>query len=56
MLHIVETKKSVQEVEKDFPEVAGKHKFGVLGVYNLRQKMNVKGVCTSSAISGIFLA
>jgi uncharacterized protein (DUF302 family) len=44
MVHIVETNKSVQEVEKDFPEVAAKHKFGVLGVYNLRQKMNEKGV------------
>ena len=44
MLHIVESKKTVQEIEKAFPEIAGKYKFGVLGVHNLRQKMNEKGV------------
>ena len=44
MLHIVESKKTVQEIERSFPEVAGKYKFGVLGVHNLRQKMNEKGV------------
>ena len=44
MIHIVETKKSVQEIEKLFPQVAAKYKFGVLGVHNLRQKMNEKGV------------
>ena len=44
MLHIVESKKTIQEIEKSFAEVAGKHKFGVLGMHNLRQKMNDKGV------------
>jgi uncharacterized protein (DUF302 family) len=36
--------KSVQEIEKNFAEVASRHKFGVLGTYNLRQKLNDKGV------------
>ncbi len=44
MLLEVESKKTVQEIEKAFPEVCAKYKFGVLGSYNLRQKMNEKGV------------
>ena len=44
MIHIVESSKSVQEIEKLFPETAAKYKFGVLGVHNLKQKMNDKGV------------
>lgn len=44
MLLEVASKKTVQEIEKSFPEVCARHKFGVLGSYNLRQKMNEKGV------------
>jgi uncharacterized protein (DUF302 family) len=44
MLHVVESRKSVQEVEAQFSSVAAKHKFGVLGTHNLRQKLNEKGV------------
>lgn len=44
MLLEVESTKTVQEIEKSFPEVCAKHKFGVLGFYNLRQKMNEKGI------------
>ena len=44
MLHIIESKRSVEEIEKMFPEVAAKHKFGVLEVHNLRQIMNQKGI------------
>lgn len=44
MTHIIETDKSVKEVEQRFPEAAKKHQFGVLGVHNLRQKMADKGV------------
>lgn len=44
MLLEVESKKPVQEIEKSFPEVCAKYKFGVLGFYNLRQKMNEKGI------------
>ena len=44
MLLEFESKKTVQEIEKSFPVVCAKHKFGVLGFYNLRQKMNEKGI------------
>ncbi len=44
MVHEVVSAKSVQEIERAFPLAAAKHKFGVLGVHNLRQKMNEKGV------------
>lgn len=44
MLHIIESGKSVQEIEKIFSTVAGKYKFGVLGIHNLKAKMNEKGV------------
>lgn len=44
MLHIIKSKKSIPQIEKEFPQVVAKHKFGVLGVHNLRQKMNEKGV------------
>jgi uncharacterized protein (DUF302 family) len=44
MLHVIESSRSVQDIEKSFPATAAKHKFGVLGVHNLKQKMNEKGV------------
>ncbi len=44
MLIVQESSKTVQEIERVFPEVATRHKFGVLGTYNLRQKLNDKGV------------
>jgi uncharacterized protein (DUF302 family) len=44
MLLEIESKKTVQEIGKSFPEVCAKYKFGVMGSYNLRQKLNEKGV------------
>jgi len=44
MLIVKESQKTVQEIEKIFSEVASRHKFGVLGTYNLKQKLNDKGV------------
>ena len=44
MLYQVHSKKSVQEIAQAFPEVCGRHQFGVLGSYNLRQKLNDKGI------------
>ena len=44
MLIVKETQKSVQEIAQEFAEVAGRHQFGVLGTYNLKQKLNDKGV------------
>jgi uncharacterized protein (DUF302 family) len=40
----MESRKTVQEIEPVFAEVCGRHKFGVLGTINLRQKLNDKGV------------
>lgn len=44
MLYIIDSTRTIDDIEKDFPEVASRHQFGVLGVHNLRQKMNEKGV------------
>jgi uncharacterized protein (DUF302 family) len=44
MLLMVESRKTVPEIERVFAEVCARHKFGVLGTINLRQKLNEKGV------------
>ena len=44
MLIIVESRKSVAQFQQAFAEVCAKYKFGVLGFYDLRQKMRDKGV------------
>ena len=44
MLHVVESNKSVGEIVDAFEDVAQRHKLGVLGTHNLRQKTNEKGV------------
>jgi uncharacterized protein (DUF302 family) len=44
MLHIISSRKTVQEIEQVFAEVCARHQFGVLGTINLRQKLNDKGV------------
>ena len=44
MLHIVESRKPLDRVAKDLQEAAARHKFGVLGVHDLRAKMAEKGV------------
>lgn len=44
MLYVIESVKSVREAEKDFSAAAQRHAFGVLGVHDLRAKMNEKGV------------
>lgn len=44
MLKIIESARSVREVEKRLPEAAKKHQFGVLGIHDLRGKMAEKGV------------
>ncbi len=44
MLHVVESNKSVGEIVDAFEDVAQRHKLGVMGTHNLRQKMNEKGV------------
>jgi uncharacterized protein (DUF302 family) len=44
MLHIVESRKPLAQVAKDLEEAVARHKFGVLGVHDLRAKMAEKGV------------
>ncbi len=44
MLHIVESKKPLDQVAKDLEEAVTRHKFGVLGVHDLRATMARKGV------------
>jgi uncharacterized protein (DUF302 family) len=41
---IVESQKTVQEIARAFPEVCARHKFGVLGSIDLRQKLQEKGL------------
>ncbi|MCA9211493.1 MAG: DUF302 domain-containing protein [Planctomycetales bacterium] len=44
MLYIRETSGSVDEVAKKLEEAALANQFGVLGIHDLKQKMNAKGV------------
>jgi uncharacterized protein (DUF302 family) len=44
MLHIVESKKTLADVTKDLEQAVARHKFGVLGVHDLKAKMAEKGV------------
>jgi uncharacterized protein (DUF302 family) len=44
MLHIVESRKPLDRVVKDLEAAVARHKFGVLGVHDLKAKMAEKGV------------
>ena len=44
MLHIVESKKSLDRVAKDLEVAVARHKFGVLGIHDLKATMAKKGV------------
>jgi uncharacterized protein (DUF302 family) len=44
MLHIVESRKPLDRVAKDLEEAVARHRFGVLGVHDLRAKLAEKGV------------
>ncbi|HET8578047.1 MAG TPA: DUF302 domain-containing protein [Methylomirabilota bacterium] len=44
MLHIVKSKKPLEQVAKDLEEAVTRHKFGVLGVHDLKATMAKKGV------------
>jgi uncharacterized protein (DUF302 family) len=44
MLHIVESSKSLARVIPDLEQAIARHKFGVLGVHDLKAKMAEKGV------------
>ena len=47
MLHIVESRKPPDRVAKDLEEAVARHKFGVLGVHDLKAKLAEKGVVLS---------
>ena len=44
MLHVVESKKSLEQVAADLEQAVARHKFGILGMHDLRAKMVEKGV------------
>ena len=44
MLHVLESRKSLDRVAKDLEEAVVRHKFGVMGVHDLKAKMAEKGV------------
>ena len=44
MLHIVESKKPLDTVIRDLEAAVTRHKFGILGVHDLRETMGKKGV------------
>ena len=44
MLYVRETTGTVDDVVKNIEEAAAANQFGVLGVHDLKQKMNAKGV------------
>jgi uncharacterized protein (DUF302 family) len=44
MLHIVESRKPLDRVAKDLEAAVAHHKFGVLGVHDLKAKMAEKGI------------
>lgn len=44
MLHVVESRKPLDRVARDLQEATTRHKFGVLGVHDLKAKMAEKGV------------
>jgi uncharacterized protein (DUF302 family) len=44
MLHIVESRKPLDRVVKDLEASVARHKFGVLGIHDLKAKLADKGV------------
>ena len=44
MLYTLVSKSSVQEIAQAIPKVCARHQFGVLGSYDLRQKLQDKGL------------
>lgn len=44
MVHIVESRKPLDRVARDLEEAVARHKFGVLGVHDLKATMANKGV------------
>ena len=44
MLHVVDSTKSMERLVSDLEQAISRHKFGVLGIHDLRAKLAEKGV------------
>ena len=44
MLHVVESRKAIDRVAKDLEAAVTRHRFGVLGMHDLKETMAKKGV------------
>ncbi|MEE9139057.1 MAG: DUF302 domain-containing protein, partial [candidate division NC10 bacterium] len=44
MLYVVESTKPLDRVTDDLEQAVARHKFGILGVHNLKESMAKKGV------------
>ncbi len=44
MLHVVESRKPLDQVASDLEAAVTRHRFGILGVHDLRAKMAEKGL------------
>ncbi|MFQ5904374.1 MAG: DUF302 domain-containing protein, partial [Candidatus Binatia bacterium] len=44
MLYVVESMKSLEQLTADLEQAVARHKFGILGVHNLKESMAKKGV------------
>lgn len=44
MLYTVESSKTLAQIQESLPKACANYKFGVLGVHNLKEKMQEKGV------------
>jgi uncharacterized protein (DUF302 family) len=44
MIFTVESKKSLEQIDKSLYESAARHKFGIMTVHNLKQTMKNKGI------------
>ena len=49
MLYTVETSKTIEEVARDLEAAVARHRYGVMGVHNLREAMRSKGVAYEGA-------
>ncbi len=44
MLYVVDSRKPVNQVATDFERAVARHKFGILGVHDLKERLAQKGV------------
>lgn len=44
MVFEVESRRSLEEIDRRLQEAAARHKFGIIAVHNLKEKMQEKGV------------